>query len=179
MDRVIGRDRLVGEDDVPNLPYLNAVVKEIMRIHPGAPIAYRISTQETTIAGYNIPANTTVAVNLYSTGRDPKYWVDPDTFRPERFFEESYANLDVKGLHYQLIPFGSGRRACPGFGFALQVVPAGLAAQVQCFDWKIGEGTADENGRLNMEEGDGGLVSYRANPLVVVPIRRLDPFLLI
>ncbi|KAJ4793897.1 Cytochrome P450 93A2 [Rhynchospora pubera] len=179
IDRVIGTDRLVGEADVPNLPYLNAVVKEIMRIHPGAPIAYRMSTQETTIGGYNIPANATVAVNLYSTGRDPKYWADPDTFRPERFFEESNVKLDVKGLHYQLIPFGGGRRVCPGVGFALQVVPAGLAALVQCFDWKISEGTADENGRLNMEEGDGGLVSYRVNPLVLVPIRRLDPFPLI
>ncbi|KAF3331288.1 cytochrome P450 93A2-like protein [Carex littledalei] len=176
IDRIVGKDRVVGEADVPNLPYLNAVVKEIMRIHPAAPIAYRISTKETIIGGYTIPANTTVAVNLYSTGRDPKYWVNPDEFRPERFFEESNTNLDVKGLHYQLIPFGSGRRVCPGIGFALQVVPAALAALVQCFEWKIDEGTANENGKVDMEEGDGGLVSYRAKPLVVVPIPRLNPF---
>lgn len=179
IDRVVGRDHVVAEADVPNLPYLNAVIKEIMRMHPAAPIAYRKSTKETKIDGYTIPANTTVAVNLYSTGRDPKYWVDPNEFRPERFFEESNANLDVKGLHYQLIPFGSGRRVCPGVGFALQVIPAVLAALVQCFDWKTGEGTTDEKGKVDMEEGDGGLVSYRAKPLMVVPVPRLDPFPLI
>jgi cytochrome P450 len=179
IDRVIGTDRVVGEVDVLNLPYLNAVIKEIMRMHPGAPIAYRQSTTETEINGYTIPANTTVAVNLYSTGRDPKYWIDPHEFRPERFFEDSNSNLDVRGLHYQLIPFGSGRRVCPGVGFALQVVPAALAALVQCFEWKIDEGTANEKGEVDMEEGDGGLVSCRLKPLMVVPIPRLDRFPLI
>lgn len=126
IDPVIGRDRAVSEADVPNLPYLNVVVKEILHLHPFAPISYRISTKETIISGYTIPANTTVAVNLYSTGRDPKYWVEQDEFRPEQFFEESNANLGVKGWHYQLIPFGSGRRVCPGIGFSLQVVSAAL-----------------------------------------------------
>ncbi|KAJ1699885.1 hypothetical protein LUZ63_008397 [Rhynchospora breviuscula] len=168
LDHVVGRDRLVQESDLPNLPYLNAAMKEAMRLHPAATISHRQSIKEVTVNGYTIPADTSLFVNLWSVNRDPKYWVDPNDFKPERFIEGPTSGLDIKGLNFQLLPFGSGRRGCPGMTLAMQAVPVAVAALVQCFDWKV-------DGKLNMEEGIG-LVSARAHQLVVPVVPRLQPF---
>jgi cytochrome P450 len=168
LDRVVGKDRLVEETDLPNMPYLNAAMKEAMRLHPAATISHRQSIKEVTVNGYIIPANTSLFVNLWSVNRDPKYWVDPNDFKPERFLEGPTAGLDIRGLNFQLLPFGSGRRGCPGMTLAMQAVPVAVAALVQCFDWKI-------NGKLNMDEGIG-LVSARAHQLVLPIVPRLQPF---
>ncbi|KAJ3678021.1 hypothetical protein LUZ60_001824 [Juncus effusus] len=171
IDEIVGTDRLVQETDLPNLPYLQAVLKETMRLHPADPMTMRISRKETTISGYTIPANTILFVNIWSIGKDPKYWVDPLEFKPERFLEGSNVNLDVKGQNLQLIPFGSGMRTCPGIALAFTVMPVALAALIQCFDWKIG----GDNVQLEMDEEKGGLVVGRAKPLVAVPVSRLVP----
>lgn len=139
-----------------------------MRLHPAATISHRQSIKEVTVNGYTIPADTTLFVNLWSVNRDPKYWVDPNEFKPERFLEGPTAGLDVRGLNFQLLPFGSGRRGCPGMTLAMQAVPVAVAALVQCFDWNV-------KGKVDMEEGIG-LVSARAHQLVLPVVPRLQPF---
>ncbi|MFS7977363.1 putative 3,9-dihydroxypterocarpan 6A-monooxygenase [Helianthus anomalus] len=169
IDQVVGKSRLVQESDIPNLPYLQAIVMESLRLHPVAPLIQRLSTQDCTIGGYHILANTTTFINVWSLGRDPTYWENPLEFRPERFKENK---LDVRGQHFHLIPFSTGRRMCPGISLALLTVPTTLGAMIQCFEWK-----ARKNGNqaiVDMEEGMG-LIIPRANPLVCVPIARLDP----
>ena len=96
---------------------------------------------------------------------------------PNRFVSEDgsgKSQLDLRGQHFHLLPFGSGRRGCPGTSLALQVVQTSLAAIVQCFDWKVGDGR-NTNGTVDMEEGLG-LTLPRAHPLVCVPVARLSPF---
>nr|XP_010918275.1 cytochrome P450 93A2 [Elaeis guineensis] len=178
IDKVVGKDRVVQECDIPNLPYLQAVVKETLRLHPAAPLATRVSDKEVKVGGYKIPANTSLFVNVWSIGRDPNYWKDPLEFRPERFTaagEDGLGSIDFRGQHFELVPFGSGRRVCPGISLALQVIQLTLAALVQCFHWKVGGKEEEMSGGLDMKEGIG-MVILRAQPLVCVPVARLDPF---
>uniref|UniRef100_A0ACD5VCE7 Uncharacterized protein n=1 Tax=Avena sativa TaxID=4498 RepID=A0ACD5VCE7_AVESA len=169
IDAVVGRDRIAGEADVATLPYLQAVYKETLRLRPAAPIANRQSTEEMLVAGgFTVPAGTTVLFNVWSIGRDPAYWDAPQEFRPERFMAGGDSEgLDPRGQHFQYLPFGSGRRACPGMGLVQQFVPAVVAALVQCFDWEVKT--------IDMEEGEG-LVCARKNPLLLRASPRLNPF---
>ncbi|KAA8517013.1 hypothetical protein F0562_017169 [Nyssa sinensis] len=176
IDSVIGKDRLVAESDIANLPYLQAIVKETLRLHPTGPLIVRESSEDCTIAGYKIPAKTRLFVNVWAIGRDPNHWDNPLEFQPERFVSEEgsgKSQLDVRGQHFHLLPFGSGRRGCPGTSLALQVIQTTLAAMIQCFEWKVGDGG---NGTVDMEEGHG-LTLPRAHPLVCVPVARLNTFL--
>ncbi|KAL2225905.1 cytochrome P450 93A3-like [Sesamum indicum] len=170
IDSVVGKNRVVQESDIPNLPYLQAIVKESLRIHPSGPIVVRESTEDCTISGYHIPAKTRLFVNVWAVGRDPNHWQNPLEFRPERFLAEDGSGkgqLDVRGQHYQLLPFGSGRRSCPGTSLALLVVQTALAAMIQCFDWKV-------EGIVDMEEAPS-MTLPRANPLICFPVPRLNP----
>lgn len=172
LDSVVGKNRLVEESDIPNLPYLQAIVKETLRLHPTGPMIVRESTETCPINGYEIPARTRLFINVWAIGRDPNHWQNPLEFRPERFIgEDGRSQLDVRGQHFHLLPFGSGRRACPGISLALYVVHSTLAAMIQCFDWKVSGG----NGTVDMEEGPG-LTLPRAYPLVCVPVTRINPF---
>ncbi|KAJ9184725.1 hypothetical protein P3X46_004424 [Hevea brasiliensis] len=174
IDSVIGKSRLVGESDIPNLPYLQAIVKETLRLHPTGPLIVRESTENCSINGYEIPARTRLFVNVWALGRDPSHWENPLEFWPERFMSEEgngKSQLDVRGQHFHLLPFGSGRRGCPGTSLALQVVQTSLAAMIQCFEWKVNGG----DGTVDMDEGLG-LTLPRANPLICVPVARLNPF---
>ena len=177
IDAVVGRDRIAGEGDVASLPYLQAAYKETLRLRPAAPIAHRQSTEEmvvTAAGGFTVPAGTAVFINLWSIARDPANWDAPLEFRPERFLAGGRNEaLDPRGQHFQYLPFGSGRRGCPGMGLALQSVPAVVAALVQCFDWAV---PADIDGKkIDMEEADG-LVCARKHPLLLRPSPRLSPF---
>lgn len=172
IDAVVGKKRLVQESDAVNLPYLQAIIKETMRLHPSGPMIPRRSTRDTKIKGYDVPANTTVFVNIWAMGRDPEQWPEPLEFRPERFLEEPGQKLDVRGQHFELIPFGSGRRLCPGTSLALQFVPCALAALLQCFDWE-----SEDGGKVDMAEGLS-LTLVRNKHLVCVPVPRLNPLLL-
>ncbi|KAL0404972.1 UNVERIFIED_CONTAM: cytochrome [Sesamum radiatum] len=174
IDSVVGKDRMVKESDIPRLPYIQAIVKEILRLHPPAPLIPRESTEGCTISGYHIPAKTRVFVSTWAVGRDPNYWDDPLEFRPERFLPEdgsAKGQLDVRGQNYHFLPFGSGRRGCPGVSLALLVVETTLAAMIQCFEWKVEGG----NGTVDMEEGPG-ITLPKAHHLVCSPVVRLDPF---
>uniref|UniRef100_A0ACD6ANL6 Uncharacterized protein n=1 Tax=Avena sativa TaxID=4498 RepID=A0ACD6ANL6_AVESA len=156
IDSVVGRDRIAGEGDVASLPYLQAAYKETLRLRPAAPIAHRQSTEEMEVGGgYTVPAGTAVFINVWAIGRDPAYWEAPLEFRPERFMAGGgNAGLEPRGQHFQYLPFGSGRRGCPGMGLALQSVPAVVAALVQCFDWAaVVPGSAGDV--IDMEEADG------------------------
>lgn len=173
IDTVVGKSRLVEESDIVNLPYLQAIVKETLRLHP-SPLIVRESSEKCTINGYDIPEKTQVFVNVWAIGRDPRHWEEPLEFKPERFLGEEgsrESQLDVRGQHFHLLPFGSGRRGCPGTSLALQVVHTSLASMIQCFEWKLVGG---KNGIVDMEEGPS-LTLRRAHPLVCVPVARFSP----
>jgi cytochrome P450 len=160
LDRVVGRSRWVTEKDIPSLPYVDAIVKETMRLHPVAPMLVpRLSREDTSIGGYDIPAGTRVLVSVWSIGRDPELWDAPEEFMPERFIG---SRLDVKGQDYELLPFGSGRRMCPGYSLGLKVIQVSLANLLHGFEWKLPDGV-----ELNMEE-IFGLSTPRKFPLEAV-----------
>ncbi|KAF8728747.1 hypothetical protein HU200_018025 [Digitaria exilis] len=159
LDRVIGRERLVTEGGIPSLPYLEAIVKETM--HAPTP-------SDVSMDGYDVPTGTLVFVNVWAIGRDPAVWGHAaEEFRPERFVGSS---LDVKGQDFELLPFGSGRRICPGIGLGLKMVQVILANLVHGFSWKLPDGLANE--KLSMEE-KFGLSVQRMVPLEAVAEPRL------
>uniref|UniRef100_A0A0D9WQK5 Uncharacterized protein n=1 Tax=Leersia perrieri TaxID=77586 RepID=A0A0D9WQK5_9ORYZ len=163
LDRVIGRDRWVTEKDIPSLPYLDAIIKETMRMHPVAPMLVpRLSREDTSIDGYDIPAGTRVLVSVWSIGRDPKLWEKSEEFMPERFIG---SKIDVKGQDYELLPFGSGRRMCPGYSLGLKVILVSLANLLHGFEWRLPDGLTSE--QLSMEE-IFGLSTPRKFPLEAV-----------
>ncbi|PPD71026.1 hypothetical protein GOBAR_DD32089 [Gossypium barbadense] len=168
IDIVVGKDKIVQESDITNLPYLQAIVKETLRLHPAGPMIVRESSEDCNIEGYEIPAKTRLFINIWAIGRDRDHWENPLEFRPERFVNGRSSQMDVRGQHFHLLPFGSGRRSCPGTSMALQVVQTSLAIMIQCFDWKV-------DGSVDMEEGPG-LTLPRAHPLICAPILRLNPF---
>nr|ARA71421.1 flavonoid 2-hydroxylase [Microcos paniculata] len=169
IDQVVGKGRLVEESDSPHLHYIQAIIKETFRLHPPVPMINRKSIQTCQVKGYTIPAECMVFVNVWAIGRDPKVWTDPLKFQPERFLK-SDDSIDVRGQHYELLPFGSGRRGCPGASLALQELPTTLAAMIQCFDWKVANGVVDMVERP-------GLTAPRAKDLECVPVVRFTPTL--
>ncbi|KAK4481147.1 hypothetical protein RD792_012025 [Penstemon davidsonii] len=169
LDQVVGVNRRVEEKDVENLPYLQAVVKETLRLHPALPLLLPRNTMEDTeYMGYRIPKGTQVLVNAWAIGRDPDSWEDPLSFKPERFLQ---SNIEYKGQHFELIPFGSGRRICVGFPLAHRVVHLAIATLVQAFDWDLGPGVKPEN--IDRDERLG-LTLRKKNPLYVIPKSRLN-----
>ncbi|MED6224934.1 hypothetical protein PIB30_088977, partial [Stylosanthes scabra] len=172
IDTVIGKNRLVEESDIQNLPYLQSIVKETLRLHPTGPLIVRQSTEDCNVNGYHIPSKATVFVNVWAIGRDPSYWKEPLEFKPERFMnEEGESVLDLKGQNFELLSFGAGRRSCPGAALALNVVPTTLAAMIQCFEWKV----RVNGGIVDMEER-AGMTLPRAHPLLCIPVVRMCPF---
>ncbi|EOY14644.1 Cytochrome P450 [Theobroma cacao] len=122
LDTHIGRERHMQESDIKNLVYLRAIIKETMRLYPGAPLSIpRESIEECTTGGYSIPAGTRLIINLAKLQRDLNVWSKADEFQPERFLT-THKHVEVKGQNYELIPFGSGRRICSGVSLALQIM---------------------------------------------------------
>ena len=120
IDSIIGKDRMVMETYIDNLSYLQAIVKETLRLHPPSPFVLRESTGNCTIAGYDIPAKTQVFTNVWAIGRDPKHWDDPLEFRPERFLSNDnesgkMGQVGVRGHHYQLFPWEWKKRVSWSF----------------------------------------------------------------
>lgn len=170
LEEVVGKDRMVEESDLDNLKYLEMVMKESMRLHPVAPLLLpHEAIEDCIIDGFHIPKKSRIIVNVWAIGRDPKAWPDdPEKFIPERFIG---TNIDVRGQHFQLIPFGSGRRGCPGMQLGLIMVRLLVAQLVHCFDWKLPNNMVPEE--LDMAEAFG-LVTTRANHLMAVPSFRLN-----
>ncbi|WCJ35333.1 Cytochrome P450 82A3 [Euphorbia peplus] len=171
LDEVVGRERQVVESDVNNLVYLEATVKETLRLYPAAPLLVpHESMEECTVNGYHIPAGTRLSINVAKIQRDPSVWLDPQEFRPERFLT-SHKDIDLKGQAYELLPFGSGRRMCPTITFALQVLNLTLATLLLSFDIKtLSDNPVDMCGGI-------GIHNTKATPLEVVLTPRLPSHL--
>ena len=166
LDEVLGKGMIVEESDISKLPYLQAVVKETFRLHPPVPfLVPRKTEMESEILGYAVPKNAQVLVNVWAIGRDPMLWTNPNSFVPERFLE---CEIDVKGRDFQLIPFGAGRRICPGLLLGHRMVHLMLASLLHSFDWKLEDGMKPED--MDMTE-KFGFTLRKAQPLQAVPIK--------
>lgn len=155
MDNQVGLNHLIEESDLNKLPYLLCIIKETQRMYPAGPIVPRESSKECMVGGYRIPRGTMLLANIWGIQNDPKVWKEPRKFLPERF--EVGVEGERDGLRF--LPFGSGRRGCPGEGIALRMTGLVLGSLIQCFDWEtVGEGMVD------MSEGIG-LSLPKAHPL--------------
>ena len=171
MDAVVGRDRLLQESDIPQLPYLRAVCKETFRKHPSTPLSLpRVSTEPCQVQGYRIPKGTRLLVNIWAIGRDPAVWPDPTSFDPDRFLTEKGKRVEPMGSHFELIPFGAGRRMCAGARMGVALVHHMLGTLVHAFDWEMPEGVA----AMDMEE-EFGLALQKKVPLRAIARPRLAP----
>ena len=134
LDIVVG-NKNITDADVAKLPYLQAIVKETLRVHPPGPLLSwaRLSTSDVQLSnGMVVPANTTAMVNMWAITHDPKVWEEPLVFKPERFLD---ADVDVRGGDLRLGPFGAGRRVCPGKNLGLVTVTLWVAKLLQHFEW--------------------------------------------
>ncbi|CAI0388185.1 unnamed protein product [Linum tenue] len=155
----------VDESSLHELKYLDLVIKESLRLHPPLPLLFpRESQAKVEVCGYEIPAKTKVIVNCWAIGRDPQYWIEPTKFYPERFVDST---IDYKGNNFEFIPFGAGRRMCPGMLYATAVVKLTLANLLYHFDWKLVDGMDAEN--LDMTEAFGVAVGRKCS-LCLIPI---------
>lgn len=139
LDKVVGNKHNVTDADVTKMPYLEAIVKETLRLHPIGPLLSwaRLSTSDVQLSnGMVVPANTTTMVNMWAITHDPNVWADPLVFKPERFLKsEGGVELDVRGVDLRLAPFGAGRRVCPGKNLGLVTVSLWVARLVHKFQW--------------------------------------------
>ncbi|KAK6938742.1 Cytochrome P450 [Dillenia turbinata] len=170
LDNVVGRDRQVTQADIKNLVYIQAILKETLRLYPPAPLLIREATEDSTVRGYNIPTGTHLFINLYKIHRDPKAWPEPLEFRPERFLT-THKHIDIRGQHFELIPFGSGRRVCPGITFAIQVFQYTLATFLHGFNIKT-----PSNEPVDMSESFA-VTNLKTSPLDVLVTPRLPAHL--
>ncbi|CAH1422792.1 unnamed protein product [Lactuca virosa] len=153
----------INQQDIDNMKYLKAVIKETLRLHPPAPtLIPRVSREDAKVMGYDIMKGTRVIINGWAIQRDPKVWDEPDEFQPERFLDN---NIDYKGHDFELIPFGAGRRGCPGMQFALVIDEHVLATLLQKFDWELPNGGKEAD--LDMEE-EPGITVHKKVPLLVM-----------
>ncbi|GAB4849551.1 hypothetical protein Ancab_004345 [Ancistrocladus abbreviatus] len=161
--KVVGSKVEILKDDLQKMTYLKAVIKETLRLHPPIPLLVpRKSTKDAKINGYNIACGTQVVVNSWAIHRDPSSWDEPKEFHPERFLD---CTIDFKGQDFQFIPFGAGRRGCPGIAFAIVVNELVLANLMHKFDWALPIGVHCDT--LDMNESIG-LTAHRATPLLAV-----------
>ncbi|GMJ04608.1 KLUH, cytochrome P450, family 78, subfamily A, polypeptide 5 [Hibiscus trionum] len=136
IDFVVGNSRPVSDSDIRNLPYVQAIVKETLRVHPPGPLLSwaRLAIHDVYIGDNFIPAGTTAMVNMWAIAHNEKLWPDPEKFEPERFMEEEQ-DVSIMGSDLRLAPFGSGRRVCPGKAMGLATVHLWLAQLLQAFKW--------------------------------------------
>lgn len=154
----------VDEIGLHELQYLKLVVKETLRLHTPLPLLLpRECGERCKILGYDIPKGSKVIVNAWAIARDPRYWNDAESFYPERFLDSS---IDYKGNYFEYIPFGAGRRICPGMLFGIANIELPLAQLLFHFNWKLPNG--EQNNDLDMAENFGGSVR-RKNDLFLVP----------
>eukprot|EP01018_Ginkgo_biloba_P020070 Gb_24509 [translate_table: standard] len=138
LDSVVGNSRQLTESDIPKLPYLQAVVKEVLRIHPPGPLLSwaRLSIHDVHVGGHWVPAGTTAMVNMWSITHDPNIWTDPLSLNPDRFLSSvGGEEINIMGRDLRLAPFGSGRRVCPGKALGLTTVHIWLARMLHHFQW--------------------------------------------
>ncbi|KAL2515527.1 Cytochrome [Forsythia ovata] len=160
--QVVGSKKQVAEEDLEKMLYLKAVLKESLRLHPPIPLLIpHQSTQDTKIMGYHIAAGTQVFINAWAIAMDPMNWENPEEFNPERFLKNTA--LDFRGFNFEYIPFGAGRRGCPGITFAVTVNELALAKLILNFDFALPIGVKE----WDLTEDSGSTV-HKKNPLLVV-----------
>ncbi|RWW17823.1 hypothetical protein BHE74_00033111 [Ensete ventricosum] len=149
LDAVVGTSRAVADADIPDLPYLQSIVKETLRLHPPGPLLSwaRLAIHDVHVGDSFIPAGTTAMVNMWAITHDERVWPNPESFEPERFVEE---DVSVLGSDLRLAPFGSGRRVCPGKALALATVHLWLAQLLQQFKWVPADTGVDLSDCLKM-----------------------------
>ncbi|KAM0951437.1 putative oxidoreductase [Dioscorea sansibarensis] len=153
----IGKERFVTELDLSNLSFLQCVIYETLRLKPPAPlIPAHESSEDCKVSGFHVSRGTMLLVNAWAMQRDPELWVEPNTFQPERWMGKG------REERQKMLPFGIGRRSCPGEGLAMKVVGLTLAALIQCFEWR----RVDDE-LVDLHEGPG-LTMPKACPLVAV-----------
>ncbi|KAG7632021.1 Cytochrome P450 superfamily [Arabidopsis suecica] len=168
IESVVGNTRLIQETDLSNLPYLQSVVKEGLRLHPPASISVRMSQERCELGGFYIPEKTLLVVNTYAIMRDPNFWEDPEEFKPERFITSSRSEQEdeIREEVLKYIPFSAGRRGCPGSNLAYVSLGIAIGVMVQCFDWRI------KGEKVNMSETAGTIMLAMAQPLKCTPVPR-------
>ncbi|KAI3783932.1 hypothetical protein L1987_43023 [Smallanthus sonchifolius] len=155
--------KIVGELQLSNISYLNACIKETLRLHPSVPFLIpRRASEACEVMNYTIPQNTQIFVNVWAIGRDPKVWEDPLSFTPQRFID---SNLDFKGQDFEFIPFGAGRRMCPGLPAGIKSVQSILASLIKRFDWVLPND--EDPAKLDMNE-KFGVTLQKEKPLQLI-----------
>lgn len=157
----------INEEEIDKVDYLKLIIKETFRLHPPVPVLLpRETMSHVKIQGYDIPPKTHIQLNVWTIGRDPERWTDPEDFIPERFANVS---TDFRGQNFELLPFGSGRRICPGMPMAIATVELGLLNLLYFFDWRLPEGMISAED-IDMEEA-GNLTIVKKQPLQLVPVK--------
>nr|ATO91436.1 putative cytochrome P450 [Fallopia multiflora] len=165
LGRVVGRGNFVEEADFARLPYLRAVLSETFRLHPPLPFLLpRKASSDTEVHGFKIPKDSQVFVNTWAIGRDPDVWKNPNEFEPERFLN---SEIDFKGNHFELLPFGSGRRICVGLPLAIRMLPLMLGNLLNFFEWKLEDGVKPE--AMDMDD-KFGMALQKATPVYAIPV---------
>lgn len=158
--KVIGKKGKVEESDLPQLQYVKFVVNETLRLHPPLSLLIpRETMQHCKINGYNVRPKTRVFVNAWAIGRDEDTWEKPEEFNPDRFIGSS---VDYKGHYFQFLPFGAGRRVCPGIQFGAATVELALANLLYAFNWELPLGVKKED--IDMYEAPG-LITHKKTAL--------------
>ncbi|XP_016450352.1 cytochrome P450 76A2-like [Nicotiana tabacum] len=164
ISEVVGKNKKLEESDIDNLPYMQAVIKEALRLHPPLPfLVPRRAIHDTKFMGYDIPEDTQVFVNVWSIGRDSEYWDDPLNFKPERFLN---SKIDFKGQCFEFLPFGAGRRMCVGLPLGNRMLHVVLGSLLHEFDWELPENVTPKS--MDMKERMGMTVR-KFQPLKAVP----------
>ncbi|KAL0409538.1 UNVERIFIED_CONTAM: cytochrome [Sesamum radiatum] len=168
LSEMVGLNTEVEEFHIPKLKYLEAALKETMRLHPVVPLLVpRSPTQTSTVGGYTIPKRTRIFINVGWIQRDPSIWDSPSEFKPERFLHES-EKFDFSGNNFYYLPFGSGRRICAGLPLAERMLMYVLASLLHSFEWKLPDGeTIDMPNKF-------GIVLRKNTPLLAIPMPRLS-----
>ncbi|ESQ35511.1 hypothetical protein EUTSA_v10009445mg, partial [Eutrema salsugineum] len=158
--------KIITEEDVNKVDYLQLILKETFRLHPPIPLVTRQTMSHVKIQGYDIPPKTPIQNNAWTIGRDPKCWTDPEDFIPERFANSS---IDFRGQNFNLLPFGSGRRICPAIPMSIAGIELALLNLLYFFDWRLPDGM--KIGDIDMEE-TGTLSVVKKLHLMLIPVQR-------
>ncbi|MED6194485.1 hypothetical protein PIB30_029005 [Stylosanthes scabra] len=166
LEKKIGKERWINDSDINKLLYIQAIVKETLRLYPPAPVLAREFTENINLGGYDIEKGTILLTNVWKINTDPSVWLDCTEFKPEKFLT-THKDVDFRGYHFDLLPFGSGRRMCPGVPFGVQMMHFILASFLHSFEISSME-YVDMTGTL-------GAVYAKATPLKVMIKPRLSP----
>ncbi|KAL1540854.1 cytochrome P450 84A1-like [Salvia divinorum] len=168
LKNAVGLARKVEEPDLEKLTYLRCCLKEVLRLHPPIPLLLHETSEDATISGYHVPARSRVMINAWAIGRNSAAWEHANEFKPSRFLKAGAP--DFKGSNFEFVPFGSGRRSCPGMQLGLYALEMAVAHLLHCYKWELPEGMKPAD--LDMSDVFG-LTAPRATRLVAVPTPRL------